>query len=87
MQTGTTHRSSMHSTPRRPCARAACARPTIKKKNSTAEEAVALLQPKGSGTANANVVVQSTARHSYSPNNKLSGRYASGRTPTKEDIV
>lgn len=59
----------------------------MKKKNSTAEEAVALLQPKGSGTASANVVVQSTSRHGYSPNNKLSGRYASGRTPTKEDIV
>ena len=59
----------------------------MKKKNSTAEEAVALLQPKGTGTATANVVVQSTARHSYSPNNKLSGRFGAGRTPTKEDIV
>jgi len=64
---------------------AARARPTIGKKNSAADEAVALLQPKGTGTATANVVVQHSARHNHSPNNKLGGRYAAARTPTKDD--
>ena len=66
------------------CGCAACTRPMLGKKNSAAEEAVALLQPKGTGTATANVVVQHTARQNFSPNSK---RHAASRTPTKDDIV
>lgn len=51
------------------------------------EEAVALLQPERSGTATADVVVQSTQHHNHSPNNKISGRFGASRTPTKKDLV
>jgi len=68
--------------------RAARARPTVGKKNSNAEEAVALLPAKGAGTATAHVVVQHSARHAnHSPNNKLGARLGAARTPTKDDIV
>lgn len=62
---------------------AASARLRPRRANSVTEELSSLLPRKGAGTTTASVIVQHSAVHTLSPDNRLGGHHTTMRTPTR----